>query len=175
MNSIPDTAESPPSRGLVFLWPYALVLAVGLLVLLPKLGQFGLWDPWEPKYAESAREMAERGEYIVPYYREGVRLTKPILVYWGVLAGSVLFGFNEFGARFGGVLLGLLTMVGVFYTVSLLRGRQAGLIAALVLGTVPQFYFITRQAMPDVYLFSTLGLCLMFFGLKGIFTNQTMR
>jgi 4-amino-4-deoxy-L-arabinose transferase-like glycosyltransferase len=167
-SSIDLTAESRPRRALA-LWPYALVLAVGIFVLVPKLGSFGLWDPWEPKYVESAREMIERDSYIVPYYREEVRLTKPILVYWGVLAGASIFGLNEFGARIGGVCLALVTLAGVYYAVSRMRGRQAGLISALVLCTAPQFYFIARQAMPDVYLFSSVGMCLLFFclGLYG--------
>jgi 4-amino-4-deoxy-L-arabinose transferase-like glycosyltransferase len=155
--------EVSPARRALSLWPYAVLLAVGMLVLLPKLGDFGFWDPWEPKYAESAREMLERDSYIVPYYRETVRLAKPILVYWGVLAGAAVFGLNELGARFVGVCFALVSLVGVFYTVSRLRGRQAGLISALVLCTVPHFYFIARQAMPDVYLFTTMGLCLLFF------------
>jgi 4-amino-4-deoxy-L-arabinose transferase-like glycosyltransferase len=163
----------PPRRWLAVL-PYALLVAVGLLVLLPRLGGYGLWDPWEPKYAESAREMSERGSYIVPYYLDSVRLTKPILVYWGVLAGSAVFGLNEFGVRIVGVVLALVTLGGVYYGVSTLRGRQAGLISALVLGTAPQFYFIARQAMPDVYLFTTQGICLLFFCL-GLFGPDRRR
>ncbi len=147
------------------LWPYALVLAVGLFVLMPKLGAYGLWDPWEPKYAESAREMIERDSFIVPYYRDDVRLTKPILVYWGILAGAAVFGLNEFGARIVGVAMALATLAGVFYVVSRLRGRLAGLVCALVLCSVPQFYFIARQSMPDVYLFTSVGMALLFFSL----------
>ncbi len=120
-------------------WPYALILAVGLIVLMPKLGDFGFWDPWEPKYAESAREMKERDSYVVPYYRQEVRLAKPILVYWGILVGSAVFGLNEFGARIVGIGLAILSMLAVYYAVTLLRGRQAGLISALVLGTAPHF------------------------------------
>ncbi len=155
-------------------WPYALVLAVGLVVLMPKLGDFGFWDPWEPKYAESAREMIERDSFIVPYYRQEVRLAKPILVYWGILAGAAVFGLNEFGARIVGVCMALASMLGVYYAVSLLRGRQAALISALVLGTVPHFYFISRQAMPDVYLFTSLGSCMLFFCL-GLFGPDRRR
>jgi 4-amino-4-deoxy-L-arabinose transferase-like glycosyltransferase len=166
--------EASSARRALSLWPYALLLAVGILVLVPKLGDFGLWDPWEPKYVESAREMLERDSYIVPYYRDDVRLAKPILVYWGVLAGASVFGLNEFGARIVGVCLALATMAGVFYSVSRLRGRQAGLISALVLGTAPQFYFIARQAMPDVYLFTSMGLCLLFFSL-GLFRPDKRR
>lgn len=174
MSSSTEVAPESPLRRTLALWPYALVLAVGIIVLVPNLGNFGLWDPWEPKYAESAREMIERGSYIIPYYREEVRLSKPILAYWGVLAGAAVFGLNEFGARIGGVCLALFTMAGVYYVVSRLRGREAGLISALVLGTVPQFYFIARQATPDVYLFCSVGMCLLFFCL-GLYGEEKRR
>lgn len=168
----PDAAAPTPattSAALSSAWPYLLIAAVGLFILLPKLGAFGFWDPWEPKYGETVREMIDRGSYWVPYYRDDVRLAKPILVYWGILAGSSVFGLNEFGARIVGVLLAVGTMLGTYYVVSSLRGRQAGLLSALVLATTPQFFLIARQAMPDVYLFTTVGSCLLFFcmGLYG--------
>jgi len=161
-------------RGWLDLWPYLLILAIGLVILMPKLGDFGFWDPWEPKYAESAREMVEHDSYIVPYYRGEVRLAKPILVYWGILAGSAVFGMNEFGARIVGVGMALMTLLVTFYAVSRLRGRRAGLIAALVLATIPQFYFIARQAMPDVYLFTSVGCALLFMCL-GLFKPESRR
>jgi 4-amino-4-deoxy-L-arabinose transferase-like glycosyltransferase len=169
-----ESREKGALAGALSLWPYALVLAVGLFVLVPNLGDFGFWDPWEPKYAETAREMIERDSYIVPYYRQEVRLTKPILVYWGILAGSAVFGLNEFGARIVGVCLALATLAGVTYAISLLRGRTAGVVSALVVGTLPHFYFISRQAMPDVYLFTSIGMGLLFLCL-GLFGPDRRR
>ncbi len=150
-------------------WPYALLVVAGLFILLPKLGDFGLWDPWEPKYTEAVREMIERDSWVVPYYRDKVRLAKPILVYWGMIAGALAFGLNEFGVRIAGVFFAVASLLGVYYVIHLLRGRRAALLSALVLATMPQFFFISRQAMPDVYLFTSLGLCLLFFclGLYG--------
>lgn len=161
-------------EGLKAAWPYVLVALVGLFVLLPRLGDFGFWDPWEPKYAESAREMIEHHSWVVPFYREDVRLTKPILVYWGVLAGSAVFGLNELGSRIVGVLMALAAMLGVQYGVSTLRGRRAGLFAGLVLGTSPMAYLLARQATPDVYLYTSLGCCLMFLAL-GLFGPERHR
>jgi 4-amino-4-deoxy-L-arabinose transferase-like glycosyltransferase len=180
VSALPRIESEPRSSSLAGFaraaWPWALTIALGLFVLLPALGDYGFWDPWEPKYAESAREMRERGSWIVPYYRGDVRLTKPILVYWGVLAGSAVFGQDEFGARIVGVLLAALTVCATYYGVSLLRGRKAGLFAAGVLATVPQFYFIARQAMPDVYLFTSIGCALLFFalGLYGPASRRTL-
>ena len=68
MSSSADPITRPQRRGLLSLWPYAVLLAVGIFVLVPRLGDFGFWDPWEPKYAESAREMIERDELVVEDY-----------------------------------------------------------------------------------------------------------
>ena len=168
-NEAVSERPAPTRRLATALWPYALLVAVGLLILMPKLGDYGFWDPWEPKYGETVREMIERDSYVVPYYRDKVRLAKPILVYWGILAGSAVFGLNEFGARIVGVLFAISSLLAVFYAIALMRGRQAGLISALVLATAPQFFFISRQATPDVYLFVSIGLSLVYFclGLYG--------
>lgn len=170
-NARPTLAEPGWPERLARGWPYALLLLAGLIVLLPRLGEYGLWDPWEPKYGESVREMLERESYFVPYYRDDVRLAKPILVYWAMIAGTSVFGFNEFGARIGGVVTAIAALFVVYYSVSRLRNRRSGLLAALVLLSVPYFFFVSRQAMPDVYLFTSLGCSLLFFCL-GLFRPQ---
>jgi 4-amino-4-deoxy-L-arabinose transferase-like glycosyltransferase len=151
-----------------------LIALIALVILVPRLGDYGFWDPWEPKYAQSVREMWDRGSYVIPYYRDEARLAKPILTYWSIMAGSAVFGLNEFGARIGGVLTAIGSLLAVLYAVSRIRGRRAGLLAALVLCTLPQFYFLARQASPDVYLFTGLGLSLLFLAL-GMFVPDDRR
>ena len=68
-----------PKRQLI---PVVALFLLGLVLTLPWLGTSGLWDPWEPKYAQTAREMAERGDRIVPYYRDDARLVKPPVTYF---------------------------------------------------------------------------------------------
>src|SRR5437773_10663333 len=41
-----------------------------------------LIDRDEPRFAEAAREMRERGDYIVPYFNNQFRFDKPPLTYW---------------------------------------------------------------------------------------------
>jgi len=161
----PRVDARSPAGAVSRAWPYALILCIGCLILLPQLGSFGFWDPWEPKYVESVREMLERDSYFIPYYRDEVRLTKPILTYWGILAGSAVFGLNELGARIVGVLFAVGSMLILYYAVSRLRGRRAGLLSALILGTSPLFYFLARQATPDIYLLTSLGSAWALFGL----------
>ena len=40
------------------------VLAGALALFVPLCGAYGLWDPWETHYAEAARQILERGDYV---------------------------------------------------------------------------------------------------------------
>src|SRR4051812_1382491 len=92
-------------RGNVF-WSLVLV-AVGVLVFLPRLGVYPLWDPWEPHYLQVAWEMQDRGTWLNPWYRgEDNWWSKPILLLWIIRAGiawlwdpSTNFANHELAAR----------------------------------------------------------------------------
>ena len=145
-------------------WPYALILAVGLVVLLPGLGEVGFWDPLEPKYVQGVEEMREHGTYTVASYR-GAALPVESLAYWSIRAGSLVFGPNEFGARIGSVVAALVALLAVYYAVSRLRGRRAGMLSAVVLATLPQFYLLARQATSSVFVLAGFGVGLLFLSL----------
>ena len=56
---------------------FILLAGVWAAFLLPSLS-FGLWEPWEPKYAQAVVEMMERGDYLTPFFRGEPRFSKPI-------------------------------------------------------------------------------------------------
>jgi 4-amino-4-deoxy-L-arabinose transferase-like glycosyltransferase len=141
-----------------------LILLVGITVLGTGLGETGFWDPREPKYVQGAREMLDRGSVFVAYYR-GEALPAGPLTFWSIIAGSLVFGLDEFGARFGSVCIALAAMLGLYYAVSQLRGRRVAILSAIVLGSMPQFFLLARQATPDIFLLTGLGMGLIFFSL----------
>src|SRR5262245_1432802 len=59
-----------------------LVLVVVPAVLLYPCLAFRLLEPDEGRYAEIAREMVERGEWVVPVLQGEPYLDKPPLFYW---------------------------------------------------------------------------------------------
>ena len=59
-----------------------------------------LIDRDEPRFAEASREMIERGNYVVPYFNNQLRLDKPPLAYWAQVASYRIFGESDFSARF---------------------------------------------------------------------------
>ena len=79
------------------------------------LGHLPLLGPDEPRYAEVAREMYERGDMVTPTLGGHAWFEKPALLYWMMIAGYKLFGVSEFSARLGPALCGLLTVILLYW------------------------------------------------------------
>ena len=69
-----------------------------------------LLGPDEPRYAQVAHEMFERGEWITPTLGGFEWFEKPPLLYWLEIAAYKIFGVTEFAARLGSALFGLGTI-----------------------------------------------------------------
>jgi 4-amino-4-deoxy-L-arabinose transferase-like glycosyltransferase len=102
------------------------------------LGTIPLLGPDEPRYAQVAREMWERGDLVTPTLGAHHWFEKPALLYWLQYAAYSVFGVSEFSARFGSACFGLLTVLSLYL---MLRGigdrdlaRWTALIAATSLG-----------------------------------------
>jgi 4-amino-4-deoxy-L-arabinose transferase-like glycosyltransferase len=81
-----------------------------------------LLGPDEPRYAQVAREMLKRGDWITPTLG-GVRwLEKPALLYWLEIAAYKIFGVTELAARFGSALFGLGTIFSLW-----ILGKQSAI------------------------------------------------
>lgn len=63
----------------------------------------------ESRIAETAREMVENGEWLVPHYNGEMRLQKPPLTYWTTAVSYNMFGVSEISTRLPSALFGLLT------------------------------------------------------------------
>jgi len=105
-----------------------VVLMIGLVVLsyFLFLGKFPLQEPDEGRYAEIAREMIERDDFVTPTLNYVKYFEKPPLHYWLTAAAFRVFGRNEFAARFWPASLSLLTVAGVFFIGRRLYGPRAG-------------------------------------------------
>jgi 4-amino-4-deoxy-L-arabinose transferase-like glycosyltransferase len=139
-------------------WAAALVAA---LVFLPFLGAVGLWDPWETQYAEAAREMISRGDFIHPHWEDAWFFSKPVLALWLMVpglwltsAGNAVVGpFSlslEWLVRLPFALLAIAAVVMLADTVGRYASPRRGLVAGVALATMPMFFFVARQAMTDM-------------------------
>ncbi len=157
-----------------------LVLGLTLLLFLPFLGSFGLWDPWETHYGEVGRQLTERGDWISTWWgshwknaqggQEGTWFfSKPILLMWLMALGLETFGFSEWGIRLGVTLVAVGGVVAGWSAGERIWGRRAAWWMALVLATSPFYFFLSRQAQTDMPFVGnmTIGLCCFMMGLFG--------
>ena len=181
LSQLPKIGPEFPSR-----WRDRLiVMGLAALVLIPLLGSFGLWDPWETHYGEVARQITERNDWISTWWgshwedgqgnTEGSYFySKPILLMWTMAIGLEIFGFSEWGIRLGVALLAIIVLGTVYTAGKSVFRRRTGFLMAAVLGTSPFFFFLSRQAQTDMPFVGlmTIGLCFFMMGVFGEDRNE---
>ncbi|MEP7329230.1 MAG: glycosyltransferase family 39 protein [Betaproteobacteria bacterium] len=138
-----------------------LIALTATLIWFAGLDSRRLQHPDEGRYAEIAREMAVRGDYVTPRLNDLKYFEKPPLQYWvGALTFRV-FGVSEWTARLPAALAGLLAVLVVGWTGARLASPTVGAYAALtLLGCVWHAglaHFLTLDAVLTFWL--TLALC----------------
>ncbi len=140
------------------------VLLFGAALYFPLAGAYGLWDPWETHYSEVAREILSRDDWITTWWgQEGWFMSKPVLIFWMSALGmgvGTLFGLNvypdggpqfqEWCIRLPISALAIAALYALYRAVASAWGRRAGLLVAMVLGTMPHWFFLAHQAMTDM-------------------------
>ena len=144
-----------------------IVLAAGT-VFFTNLGGPGLWDEDEPLYASGAREMIERGDWVVPMYNGQMFSEKPPLVFWSIISGFKLFGINEFGARFWSAVLAVGTALLTYHLGRRLFRAEVGLWAGLAVASSLLFTVSARAATVDSALVFVTTLAVLAFCFDGI-------
>ena len=163
------------------------VIVVGALLYMPALGVFSLWDPWETHYGEVAREILARDDWISLWWaQDGWFWSKPILNFWiqSLAMGSLgthyqpdqmLIAANgtaaahaEWVVRTPNVLMTIGAMYFLYKGVAKVFGRRAGLLGAIVLATMPDWFFLAHQTMTDMPFVAamTAAMGLLLFGLN---------
>jgi 4-amino-4-deoxy-L-arabinose transferase-like glycosyltransferase len=123
------------------------------------LGQFGLIGADEPRYAQVAREMLERHDWITPVLGGEPWLEKPPLYYWQAMAAYKLFGVCDWAARLPSALdATLLVLAMYFFLRSFRRGLE--LDGALISASCAGIIGYARAASMDMALAAafTIGM-----------------
>ncbi|HYR95543.1 MAG TPA: glycosyltransferase family 39 protein [Candidatus Binatus sp.] len=146
--SAPVPAQSPgrygasPGRAS---GPRTLLLAVGLaavaMVIAGRSIDADIYEGSEAREALVAREMVETGDWILPLWNGTVVPSKPPLFHWLVATASHLAGtgVTERTLRAPSVVAAGLVVLLVFLAGRAWAGENAGVLAALILATSPQF------------------------------------
>ncbi len=130
---------------------HRLILCGGIaaLLFLTGLGRPALWEPDEGRYAEIAREMVARRDFVTPHNDWVPYFEKPPLVYWAAAASLRVFGRNEFAVRLQAALFSIGQVVLTGALGEAMFGAAAGLLAAIALALSPLFFAFARFATPD--------------------------
>ncbi len=132
------------------MWRGVVLVVLCSLTFLTGLGRTAIQDSDEAYYAEAAREMVVSGDWTTPYYNFEPRFAKPILLYWLIAATYVVTGVGEAAARFWPALSGLGLAVVAFLVGTRWSGRDAGLLAGVIVATSFGVVPFARQSLPDM-------------------------
>ena len=126
-----------------------LLFVVAFCALFVRLDGSRLWDRDETRNARCAVEMQQRDDWVVPTFNDELRDAKPVLLYWLIRCSYIVFGINEFAARFPSAILGLGTILATYMIGRRLFNAQVGLLAGVILSTSLMFEVASHAATPD--------------------------
>ena len=125
----------------------ALLIGVGAVLFLWRLGSHDLWPPDESRLALVARSMSVRGDHLVPALRGSPRPEGPPLIFWAVNAGAKLTGgVNEWSARLPSALSAIAALLLIMRLGTVLYDRRTGILGALIFATSVQTLLSGRWA-----------------------------
>ena len=143
-------------RRIPAIWWMVLFAAV---LVLPRLGSFGFWDPWELKIAEHARDMASSDSLFDVTVGKRYAAQPPFDIVLSAI-GMRIFSVGEFGGRIGNALCAILALLAVYWAGLGLLRRRAAVLSVLALGSFPLFVLEARQLTSDMPLVAGLALAL---------------
>lgn len=167
-------------------WLVALVT----LLYLPMLGSHSLTDPWETHYGEVAREILARNDWISLWWaQDGWFWSKPVLDFWMQALAMAAFGVRyragemlsavaegrtpwpEWAVRLPIFALTLIAVYLLYKAIARIFSRRAGLLAGVVLATMPQWFLVSHQTMTDMPFVATMSAAMALL-LLGIHTDE---
>jgi len=143
-----------------------LLLVIAFISLTLFLGNWGLTDSSESRYAEIGKEMYINSDYVNPTLLGIKHLHKPPVTYYLAALGYQIFGVNEFGARFFMQLALVFQILLVFkITLLLYKNEKIAFTASLIYFSFPITVIAVRTLTTDAYL-TTFILASIYFWLS---------
>lgn len=112
----------------------------------------------------TAREMAQRGDWIVPYCNGEIRLQKTPLNYWlTAIMGKLTGQIDEFAVRFVSAAAGVLSVIAILYFVSRLLGFRIAVLASSVWLSSLAYFRYCHTGRPEMTLSSLVTISMLSF------------
>ena len=121
------------------------------------LGQFGLIGADEPRYAQVAREMLERHDWVTPALGGRPWLEKPPLYYWQAMLAYRIFGVSDWAARLPSAVDATLLVLAVYFFLRRLR-RGSEVDGALIVASCAGITGYARAASMDMALAAAFSM-----------------
>ena len=121
------------------------------------LGQFGLIGADEPRYAQVAREMLERHDWVTPTLGGKPWLEKPPLYYWQAIVAYKIFGVSDWAARLPSAVDATLLVVAIYFLLRKIAATVA-LDGALIVASCAGIVGYSRAASTDMPLAATFSI-----------------
>ncbi len=124
------------------------------------LGAFGLLGADEPRYAQIAREMLVRHDWIVPTLNGAPWLEKPVLLYWKVMNSYSIFGVHDWAARVPSAVHATTLVLAIFFFMRRFRPGSE-LDAALITASSAGIIGFARGASTDMLVSAPFCLAML--------------
>jgi 4-amino-4-deoxy-L-arabinose transferase-like glycosyltransferase len=139
---------------------WLLLIAIPAFFFLWRLSSFGLIGADEPRYAQVAREMLERHDWVTPTLGGVPWLEKPPLYYWQAMLAYEMLGVSDWAARLPSVLDAFLLVMAVY---GFLRKVRPGseLDGALITATSAEIVGFAHAASTDMPLTAAFAIAML--------------
>ncbi len=137
------------------------IVLLGVFVFFLNLGSASLFDMDEALYGACAREMAERGDWVVPWFNGQMFPDKPPLMFWMMIFCTKIFGATEFALRVHSAVFAIGTALVTYHLGRLLFGSLVGFWAGLIVSTSIIFTVSARAATVDSALTFAIALAML--------------
>jgi 4-amino-4-deoxy-L-arabinose transferase-like glycosyltransferase len=124
------------------------------------LGAFGLVGADEPRYAQIAREMLARHDWILPTFNGAPWLEKPALLYWKIINSYSILGVSDWAARVPAAIHAAALVLGIFFFMRRFRFASE-LDAAMIAASSAGMIGFARGASTDMLVSAPFALAMM--------------
>jgi len=130
-------------------------------------GLLSLSIPDEVFYAQTAKEMVQQHSWMTPYLFGQPQFEKPVLLYWLLRLGFMVFGINSFAARFFPALFGMIGVIAVYLLARIgFKDPKKAFLSAIILMTSGLYIGLARTVFTDLIfsVFILLSLLSFYWG-----------
>lgn len=153
---------------------FLFLLIIAISVSFFRLGSVSLFDVDEAIFAEATKEMVQNGDWTTPHYNGEKRYDKPILFYWVMAVSYMVFGVNEFGARFPSALCGVFLITATFFFIRSFWNERIAFYSSVAFAFSVYFFMYSHAAVTDMLLTLciTMSLFSFFLSIEGVSISQ---